>query len=1378
MPNYSAGSADVEIKPDFRGFVNTLRAELDLVDADLSVDIHPVLTGFAEELKTELEAQNVKAEVGVGVDDTSLEKLKETIEAKLASMDLRVDVQVGADTRVAAAELAGLKAAYREMTMRVDADTSAAAAQMAALNGIPITANIRGSRSGLLSSLGPLTLNAGVLGLAALPAAGTAIASIGVSIGELSRNAALLPAIFAGAAAGITTMAIGFDGLKDAFGDDPKKAAAAYREMTDEGRALVDTARSFGGQWDSIRSRVQSITLAGLSEPLDRMLTAQLPGLDRGLSGMAGKLNEASKIALGELGNEKSTSALDKIFGNTTEAAGNLNGAVAPIISSFRTLAGTGSTFLPQLAQGFTNAATKLDAFLTRAEQSGDLARWMQGGIDAGKNFLSILGSLGSSLGSILRAAKGDGEGFLVTTDRLTEKWATFLKSTEGQAKLRAFFAEGREQMDHWIPILKTVGSGVGAVFQATQAWSAVLMPFLQAGSDLLSNHGAIVKTLLVSYLAYRTIGPIFTVLSGAIAGATARITAFGAASAGAAAGGAGALGRSMAGLGAAVGTGGLGLALSGAALGLGWLITNHQEAKRAADEQREALDRLGQTLDKETGKLTEQTIEEQVTKLQDDGDFERAKRFGFDIHEFTDASTGQDQEARDRFGKRLVQETIEGGRGSTHWEAARNKTGLSDEDIARALHGSTEAVEKFEAAGGKNLQFVRNELSETGKEAAALAEAMNSANGEIEDQRRKVLEWNAAKNGQHVLTEEGARVFRDYKLAVESVPDAKTVIVRANTEEELKNVRELGGVQLPDKSFKITLDAEQAHAQIAEVTKPRQLRIDVLMQGGVGPLATTKIAAFDAKAQAEAQPKALGGPITGGIPGQDSVPILAMPGEHMLTRSDVTLMGGQEGVYRWRAALQAGHVRPMAKGGAVEPWGKSDDIQLEQAQIAVGKAQEKLDELGFDKKATPTDRREAELAIEEARLRVQELEDRKAGRGGSSGPSTLLLPQAPLIGRRSGRDLDLEDADAAVDQANTKRNQVYANPAATDEDRKAADRDYQRAQNSRSDTRKTSSDGSEVDISLPGIAAKGAGILAEGILSGLGLENSILSGGNVYTSSLNSILGFYSNRDKTSESGDYDYTPKNLPVESQSESGTSTGTGGATQSAENYTPSGGAEQWRPTFTAVLGALGMPADWITLGLAQMDSESGGNPKAINLWDSNAQAGIPSKGLMQVIDPTFASNRSGLYPNDIWDPAANIAASLRYMVGRYTTPVGVWGEGHGYKDGGWVRGIGGPRDDLTQIWASPREFVVHAAAAERWGPELEAINAGLPLPPPPPPPTPPLPKSAGYRGGNSSVTHDRSIHLTGTQVADPRDIIREFERHQAFEAQGYMAGMPG
>ncbi|MBW8799146.1 MAG: transglycosylase SLT domain-containing protein [Streptomyces sp.] len=63
-------------------------------------------------------------------------------------------------------------------------------------------------------------------------------------------------------------------------------------------------------------------------------------------------------------------------------------------------------------------------------------------------------------------------------------------------------------------------------------------------------------------------------------------------------------------------------------------------------------------------------------------------------------------------------------------------------------------------------------------------------------------------------------------------------------------------------------------------------------------------------------------------------------------------------------------------------------------------------------------------------------------------------------------------------------------------------------------------------------------------------------------------------------------------------------------------------------------------------------ESSGNPQAINLWDSNAAAGIPSKGLLQVIDPTFKTYHVAGTSFDIYDPVANITAACNYAAARY------------------------------------------------------------------------------------------------------------------------------
>ncbi|MFJ6758776.1 MULTISPECIES: transglycosylase SLT domain-containing protein [unclassified Streptomyces] len=63
-------------------------------------------------------------------------------------------------------------------------------------------------------------------------------------------------------------------------------------------------------------------------------------------------------------------------------------------------------------------------------------------------------------------------------------------------------------------------------------------------------------------------------------------------------------------------------------------------------------------------------------------------------------------------------------------------------------------------------------------------------------------------------------------------------------------------------------------------------------------------------------------------------------------------------------------------------------------------------------------------------------------------------------------------------------------------------------------------------------------------------------------------------------------------------------------------------------------------------------ESSGNPLAINNWDINAQNGIPSKGLLQVIDPTFKAYHVPGTSLNSYDPVANITAACNYAAARY------------------------------------------------------------------------------------------------------------------------------
>ncbi|MDF3302234.1 transglycosylase SLT domain-containing protein [Streptomyces tropicalis] len=63
-------------------------------------------------------------------------------------------------------------------------------------------------------------------------------------------------------------------------------------------------------------------------------------------------------------------------------------------------------------------------------------------------------------------------------------------------------------------------------------------------------------------------------------------------------------------------------------------------------------------------------------------------------------------------------------------------------------------------------------------------------------------------------------------------------------------------------------------------------------------------------------------------------------------------------------------------------------------------------------------------------------------------------------------------------------------------------------------------------------------------------------------------------------------------------------------------------------------------------------ESSGNPNAINDWDVNAINGVPSKGLLQVIPPTFHAYHVKGTSANIYDPVANITAAANYAADKY------------------------------------------------------------------------------------------------------------------------------
>jgi len=147
--------------------------------------------------------------------------------------------------------------------------------------------------------------------------------------------------------------------------------------------------------------------------------------------------------------------------------------------------------------------------------------------------------------------------------------------------------------------------------------------------------------------------------------------------------------------------------------------------------------------------------------------------------------------------------------------------------------------------------------------------------------------------------------------------------------------------------------------------------------------------------------------------------------------------------------------------------------------------------------------------------------------------------------------------------------------------------------------------------------------------------------------------------------------------------------TGSASGAGINYKAGAGVAQWRGLVLRALGMEGLSPSLVGAVLYQMQTESGGNPRAINLTDINAQHGDPSRGLMQTIMATFLAYHWPGTSFDIYNPLANIAAALNYAShgAGFGSGKGQLGSGHGY-----ARGTGGAEAGWAWVGENGRELV--------------------------------------------------------------------------------------
>lgn len=301
----------------------------------------------------------------------------------------------------------------------------------------------------------------GQLTAALIPAAGAAAV----------LPAALLAIKAASAVTKVAVMGVG-DAIAAGFGDDPKKAAEALKELNGDARVFAKQVIALQKPLKQVQGVIADRFFKPLIDDIKPLADLYLPMLQKQAGNLAGPLGGLGEQVAESARKGVAFTAVRDLLDATGLAVVHLRGAIDQLVTAFGTLIQTTAPELPGIAQGITNAAKGLAAFVDRASASGAITDAFEGGVRTLQDLGGILRNIGSIVVSVYKSATANGNTLLSNLRDLTGQAAEFFKSAQGGGALAAVFGT----LGEFGAALKT---SLGAVLPAIAASLQAIGPAL-----------------------------------------------------------------------------------------------------------------------------------------------------------------------------------------------------------------------------------------------------------------------------------------------------------------------------------------------------------------------------------------------------------------------------------------------------------------------------------------------------------------------------------------------------------------------------------------------------------------------------------------------------------------------------------------------------------------------------------------------------------------------------------------------------------------------------------------------------------------------------------------------------------------------------------
>jgi phage-related protein len=305
--------------------------------------------------------------------------------------------------------------------------------------------DVTDSASQTTKALAGLGISGGPTGLLALLGIGAALTPVITAVGgallDLSGAVALLPGLLGVAASAGGTLILAFQGIGEAIkavaGGDLDKIDQALENLPKSARVFVKEVVLLRDEFDRLRSSVQQAFFAQITGDLTLLAKSALPTLQKGLTGIASALGNATEQLIAFLRQRTIVETFAQVFTITQNIIDQLTPSFLRLFDSILEVVGGSLPFIDRLISAVGSLVDEFAGFLSESVQTGDLEDFLESTFATFKDLGALLGSLGRLVASLFGDTGDEGRTLIQILTDITDKFTAFFESAEGQEAIQ-----------------------------------------------------------------------------------------------------------------------------------------------------------------------------------------------------------------------------------------------------------------------------------------------------------------------------------------------------------------------------------------------------------------------------------------------------------------------------------------------------------------------------------------------------------------------------------------------------------------------------------------------------------------------------------------------------------------------------------------------------------------------------------------------------------------------------------------------------------------------------------------------------------------------------------------------------------------------------